>query len=201
MPGRLDNKIAVITGASSGIGRAIALAFASEGATLICSDIRETPHASDVQTTASAASQLGANAIFVTCDTTSSSDIQALIQTAVQRHGRIDIMVNNAGISVEGGTHGPRPVWDYDEQAFERTLDVNVKGVFLGTKYAARQMVRQQPGPSGDRGWIINLASVFGLRAAPDICKCFCVLFRSFPLFFLFFYFSFLAVNSMGGCV
>lgn len=172
MPGRLENKVAVITGASSGIGRAIALAFASEGATLICSDINSTP-SPDSASTVDAAISLGATAHFVTCDTRSSSDIQALISTAVQRHGRIDIMVNNAGISVESGAHGARPVWDFDEEAFERTMDVNVKGVFLGTKYAAKQMVSQDPGPSGDRGWIINLASVFGLRAAPGLGKCF----------------------------
>jgi NAD(P)-dependent dehydrogenase (short-subunit alcohol dehydrogenase family) len=167
MPGRLENKVAVITGASSGIGRAIALAYASEGATLICSDIIST---SDTQpSTVDAATQLGATAVFIKCDTSSSSDVQALISTAVQQYGRIDIMVNNAGITVEGGAHGSRPVWEVEEEAFERTLDVNVKGVFLGTKYAARQMVRQEPGPSGDRGWIINLASVFGLRAAPGL--------------------------------
>jgi NAD(P)-dependent dehydrogenase (short-subunit alcohol dehydrogenase family) len=169
MPGRLANKIAIITGSSSGIGRAIALAYAAEGASLICSDIHSTTP-QETLTTVEAATQLGAKALFVKCDTTSSADIQSLIQTAVQEYGRVDIMVNNAGIAVEAGAHGNRPVWEYDEAAFEKTLSVNTTGVFLGTKFAARQMVGQEPGPSGDRGWIINLASVFGMRAGPNMC-------------------------------
>jgi len=82
-------------------------------------------------------------------------------------------MVNNAGISVETGEHGSRPVWEYEEAAFERTVDVNIKGVFLGTKYASRQMVGQEPGERGDRGWIINLSSVYGLRGTSGIGKFF----------------------------
>ncbi|KAI4958220.1 hypothetical protein J4E86_003818 [Alternaria arbusti] len=163
MPPRLQNKIAVITGSSSGIGRATALAFASEGASLICSDITETPrseYATDTSpstTTVAAAHALGAKALFVKCDTTSSTDIQALIQTAVQEYGRIDIMVNNAGISMETGEHGSRPVWEYEEAAFERTVDVNIKGVFLGTNvYGLR-------GTSGTSGYAASKHAVMGL--------------------------------------
>jgi NAD(P)-dependent dehydrogenase (short-subunit alcohol dehydrogenase family) len=178
MPPRLQGKIAVITGSSSGIGRATALAFASEGASLICSDIHSTPRqeyatdASPQVTTVQAVQDLGAKALFVKCDTTSSSDVQALIQAAVHEYGRIDIMVNNAGISMETGEHGGRPVWEYEEAAFERTMDVNVKGVFLGTKYASKQMVGQEPVvEGGDKGWIINLSSVYGMRGSNGICE------------------------------
>ncbi|KAJ4988422.1 hypothetical protein SVAN01_06039 [Stagonosporopsis vannaccii] len=176
MPGRLANKIAVITGSSSGIGRAIALAFASHGATIICSDLREEARVpgpsgdadSSQPSTVSAITSAGGTAIFVTCDTTKAEDVEALVQTAVQKYGRLDIMVNNAGIAVETGTsHGPRPIWDYDVAAFDKTLGVNVRGVFLGVKYATAAMKHQQPGPNGDRGWIINLASVFGLVGGP----------------------------------
>jgi NAD(P)-dependent dehydrogenase (short-subunit alcohol dehydrogenase family) len=144
-PGRLANKIAVIIG-SSGIGRAIALAFAAEGTSLVCSDLREEvrqEYASDAstQTTVHEATSLGAKAIFVKCDTSSSSNIQALIQKAIEEFGRVDIMVNNAGITVEMGEHGSRPVWEYDECAFEKTMDVNIKSVFLGTMYASKQIV------------------------------------------------------------
>jgi NAD(P)-dependent dehydrogenase (short-subunit alcohol dehydrogenase family) len=156
-PGRLANKIAVITGSSSGIGRAIALAFASEGASIVCSDLREE------------VLKLGAKAIFVKCDTSSSDNIQALIQKAVMEFGRVDIMVNNAGITLEMGDHDFRPVWEYEETVFEKTMDVNIKGVFLGIKYASKQMIVQEPGPNGDRGWIINLASVFGLNGVPGV--------------------------------
>ncbi|KAF1940571.1 short-chain dehydrogenase/reductase-like protein [Clathrospora elynae] len=174
MPGRLSNKIAVITGSSSGIGRATALAFASEGASLVCSDLREearTEYATDSsqRTTVQEATSLGAKAIFVRCDTTSSSEVEALVSKAVEEFGRVDIMVNNAGISIEAGEHGNRPVWEYDESAFDKTLDVNIKGVFLGIKFASKQMMSQEPGPSGDRGWIVNLASVYGLGGGPGL--------------------------------
>ncbi len=176
MPGRLDNKIAIITGASSGIGRAIALEFASHGATVICSDLREEARApgasseadSSQPSTVSAITSAGGNAIFVQCDTTQADQVSALVQTAVQKYGRLDIMVNNAGISFEtGSSHGPRPVWDYDSTAFDKTLSVNVKGVFNGIKYASAVMKDQDPHPNGDRGWIVNLASIFGLGGGP----------------------------------
>ncbi|CAN9399401.1 unnamed protein product [Alternaria alternata] len=183
MPGRLQNKIAVITGASSGIGRATALAFASEGASLVCSDLHETArqeYATDTSplTTIQAVQNLGAKAIFVKCNTTSSTEVEALIQATVKEYGRIDIMVNNAGIAMEAGEHGSRPIWDYEGNAFDKTVDVNVKGVFWGTKYASKQMVGQEPGAGGDRGWIINLTgyvtskhAVLGLtKAAAQDC-------------------------------
>lgn len=178
MPGRLTNKVAVITGSSSGIGRAISLAFASEGANIVCSDIREDPkpdYRTDELsgTTVQEVQNLGVKAIFQKCDTTSSSDVEAVINKAVETFGRIDIMVNNAGIAVEMGEHGSRPVWDVDEAAFEKTMQVNVKGVFLGIKYASRQMKDQEPHASGDRGWIINLSSVYGLVGGPAACEYF----------------------------
>ncbi|CBX99050.1 hypothetical protein IAQ61_000820, partial [Plenodomus lingam] len=175
MPGRLENKIAVITGSSSGIGRAIALTFASEGARIVCSDLTESfrpEYRTDASplTTVQEIEKLGGKAIFVKCDTTSASDMQGLIATAVETYGRVDIMVNNAGMSVEsGGGHGPRPVWEFEERAFERTFEVNVKGVFLGLKYATAQMIKQDAHASGDRGWIINLASVYGYNASPGL--------------------------------
>jgi NAD(P)-dependent dehydrogenase (short-subunit alcohol dehydrogenase family) len=178
MSARLTSKVAVITGSSSGIGRAIALAFASEGASLVCSDITPTfrseyPTDALSGTTVDEALALGARAIYHPCNTTSSSDVEALIAKAVETYGRVDIMVNNAGIAVEAGSHGSRPVWEFEEEAFEKTMGVNVKGVFLGTKFAARQMTKQEPGPNGDRGWIVNLASVYGLGGGLGVCKYF----------------------------
>lgn len=82
-------------------------------------------------------------------------------------------MVNNAGVSVEGEWHGEKPIWEYDDAAFETTMQVNIKGVFLGTKYASRQMVAQEAGADagGDKGWIINLSSVFGLVGKGGLCE------------------------------
>lgn len=177
MLGRLANKTAIITGSSSGIGRAIALLFANHGAKVICSDLREEARIpglsgdadSSQPSTVSAISSAGGSAIFVKGDTTSSSDMQALVNAAVEKYGRLDIMVNNAGIAIETSTpHGPRPIWDYEQSAFDKTLAVNVRGVFLGTKFAAAAMKDQSPLPNGDRGWIVNLASVFGLGGGPS---------------------------------
>lgn len=176
MPGRLTNKVAVITGSSSGIGRATALAFASEGAHIVCSDIREefrSEYRTDEHesTTVQLAEKLGAKVIYQKCDTSSATDVESLINKAVETFGRVDIMVNNAGISVESSGHGTKPVWEFEEDAFQKCLDINVKGVFLGTKYATKQMKDQEPHASGDRGWVINLASVLGFGGGPGICQ------------------------------
>jgi NAD(P)-dependent dehydrogenase (short-subunit alcohol dehydrogenase family) len=176
MPGRLTNKVAIITGSSSGIGRAIALAFASSGAHIVCSDIRpdfrpEYRTDSFSGTAVEEILKLGAKAIYQKCDTTQSSEVDPLIDKAVEVFGRVDIMVNNAGITVEAAGDVPRMIWEFDEGAFEKTMQVNVKGVFLGTKYATRQMKDQEPHASGDRGWIINLSSVFGLVGGPATCE------------------------------
>jgi NAD(P)-dependent dehydrogenase (short-subunit alcohol dehydrogenase family) len=176
MTGRLTNKTAIITGSSSGIGRATALALASEGANIVCSDITETfrpEYRTDSLsgTTLQEITNLGVRAIYQKCDTTSSADVENLVKRAVQEFGRVDIMVNNAGIAVETGEHGNRPIWDVDEEAFERTMRINVRGVFLGVKYASRQMKDQEPGANGDRGWIINLASVYGLGGGEGACQ------------------------------
>ncbi|KAF2787354.1 putative short chain type dehydrogenase [Melanomma pulvis-pyrius CBS 109.77] len=169
MPGRLDSKVAIITGASSGIGRATALAFAREGATVICSDIRESARPDMAETseltTVQELEKLGTKCAFVKCDTSQAQEVEALVKRAVELYGRLDIIFNNAGISYEAAT--PKPIWDYPEDWWDKTIAVNQKGVFLGTKYAALQMKSQTPHANGDRGWIINVASVLGLNGTP----------------------------------
>lgn len=76
-------------------------------------------------------------------------------------------MVNNAGISVEASTGTKMPVWEYPDAAWDRTMSINCSGVFYGVRAAAAQMVKQTPLPTGDRGWIVNLSSVFGLVGTP----------------------------------
>jgi len=78
---------------------------------------------------------------------------------------QFDSMVNNAGIAIEA--YNPQPIWEYSEDNWDRTLAVNAKGVYLGCKYASAQMIKQEPHGNGDRGWIVNLASILGLVGTP----------------------------------
>ncbi|KAF2684166.1 short-chain dehydrogenase/reductase-like protein [Lentithecium fluviatile CBS 122367] len=167
---RLASKTAIITGASSGIGRATALAFAREGANVVISDVRDTPlnktptdtHST---TTVQEVEKLGAKAIFVKCDVTVAEEVEALVNRAVQEFGRLDIMMNNAGI---GDINVP--IWDYPIANFDLMQSINLRGVFLGTKFAARQMKDQAPDANGDRGFIINVGSILGLNGTPELC-------------------------------
>jgi NAD(P)-dependent dehydrogenase (short-subunit alcohol dehydrogenase family) len=174
---RLPSRVALITGSSSGIGRAIALLFASHGASIVCADLVPTAR-SEYATDASGSPthelvrERGGRAVFVKCDTSVSADVEAAVDAAVAEYGRLDIMVNNAGISPEAWpSHGPRPVWECDEAVFEKTWAVNVKGVWAGVRFACRQMLKQEALEGGDRGWIVNLASIKSVDAGPWICE------------------------------
>ncbi|EME86662.1 uncharacterized protein MYCFIDRAFT_131935 [Pseudocercospora fijiensis CIRAD86] len=178
MPGRLQDRIAIITGSSSGIGRATAFAMSSEGAKIVCSDLQEGSWRTDSPPedemngpTHERINSRGGKAIFVKTDVTDPDQMQALIKTAVQEFGRLDIMVNNAGFALESRT--PAPIWETPIETYQQTINANVHGVFYGTKFASAQMITQTPLASGDRGWILNAASVYGLvgtASAPAYC-------------------------------
>lgn len=144
MAGRLDGRIAIVTGAGSGMGRAISETFAAQGATVVCADVSGRQD--------QVAAEIGAAAIAVHADVTSSSDVQRLIATAEERFGRLDILVNNAGI---GGPVGP--FHDLEEDAFDRIIAVNLKGVYLGMRYGVLSMLKTGGGS------IVNIASAGGL--------------------------------------
>ncbi|KIX03937.1 uncharacterized protein Z518_07490 [Rhinocladiella mackenziei CBS 650.93] len=157
----ISGRVAIVTGSSSGNGRAIALALASEGAYLVCSDLSPELRAggyekSQVPTHELIVQQKG-KAIFQKADASSVDDVKGLVGLAVQTYGRLDIMVNNAGIFMGLANIMDEPVENYD-----KTMAVNARGVYLGMKYAITQMMKQDPLPSGERGWIVNIASIGG---------------------------------------
>jgi NAD(P)-dependent dehydrogenase (short-subunit alcohol dehydrogenase family) len=145
MTNRLDGKVAVITGAASGIGAVTARRFVAEGCRVILGDIQ-------TQEGQELAASLGDAALFCPCNVTNEEDVSKLVDLAVSSFGRLDIMFNNAGIV---GSKGPIHTTPAEE--WVATLDILVNGVFYGVKHAARVMRRQGSGS------IINMSSVAGL--------------------------------------
>lgn len=147
----LDGKISIITGAGSGVGRASALRFAEEGASVVCADI----DLDRAKKTVSLIDRAGGTAIAERCDVSEDADVAALVGTAVDRFGRLDIVFNNVGIPT------PRLGMQFEDHTvedFDRLMAVNVRGVFLGCKHAVIRFRAQ-----GGGGVILNTGSVAGL--------------------------------------
>jgi NAD(P)-dependent dehydrogenase (short-subunit alcohol dehydrogenase family) len=138
---RLQNKIAIVTGASSGLGQAIAELFLSEGAKVVFSDVNPYPEIG----------KLNSNAFFCTADVSRADDVKKLVETAISHFGGLDIMVNNAGIAqIE-------EISIMKESTWKKVLDINLSGVFFGIKEAAAYMKSK-----GIKGSIINMTSILG---------------------------------------
>lgn len=153
---KLDGKVAIVTGGSSGIGRAIAITFAENGAKVVVADIRDVPRENTTRTVEEIG-KLGMESFFKKTDVSDEKSVSDLIESCVERFGKIDIMVNNAGITAI------KSALDMTGEEFLNILNVNVKGAFLGSKYALKHMVKQK------KGKIINLASNFSFTALGNI--------------------------------
>jgi NAD(P)-dependent dehydrogenase (short-subunit alcohol dehydrogenase family) len=159
MYGLLGGKVAIVTGASSGIGRAIAMSFAAEGAEVIIADIVPEPLEGG-ETTLARILEAGGKAIFEHANVAVWDDVDALVAKTVARCGRLDIMVNNAAI------YSGTPLLDTTAARWADVLDVNLTGMFNGCKRAVQQMITQEP-VREVRGRLINLGSQQGIVAAP----------------------------------
>jgi NAD(P)-dependent dehydrogenase (short-subunit alcohol dehydrogenase family) len=141
---KLNNKIAIVTGARRGIGRAIALALAREGANVVVSDISQ----EDCQKVVDEIKKLGRKGLALKCDVSSSDDVEKMVKRTVAEFGRVDILVNNAGILTF------KPFLELTDEDWDKTLNVNLKGQFLCARAAAKVMVKNK------WGRIINIASI-----------------------------------------
>lgn len=142
----LQNKVAIVTGGNSGIGQSIVLALAREGAKIVI-DYVVNPQATEALEQQLA--KLGDQSIGVEADVSKVADLQKLVDAAVAKFGRLDIMVNNAGVETRTS------VLDTTEDQYDRVMDINLKSAFFGTQIAAKQMIKQ-----GSGGRIINITSV-----------------------------------------
>lgn len=145
--GRLEQKVAIVTGGAMGIGEAAALALAREGARVVVADIEADAGAATVATLTAA----GGTGFFQRTDVAVSSDVEALVQATVERYGRLDILFNNVGVAIMGS------VTEMSEDQWQRVLNINLGGVWRGMKYAIPEMIK------GGGGSIINTSSAQAL--------------------------------------
>jgi NAD(P)-dependent dehydrogenase (short-subunit alcohol dehydrogenase family) len=149
MPTELEGKIGLVTGGTSGIGRDTAVLFAKAGVKVVVAGRRRQEGEETVELIRAA----GGDGLFVKADVSKASEVEALVQAAVEKFGRLDLAFNNAGI--EGVWV---PIVRQSEEDWDRTIDINLKGVWLCLKYEIRQMLKQ-----GGGGAVVNMASVTGL--------------------------------------
>ncbi|WP_104176498.1 SDR family NAD(P)-dependent oxidoreductase [Cryobacterium sp. Y50] len=167
-----EQKVAVVTGASSGNGRAIALRLATDGLIVVCSDLQPNARPGgydeepDVPTHELIETRGGA-ATFVVANATSMGEMSEVVEAAVSQYGHLDVMVNNAGIFT-----GLATIVDESEEDFDKTIAVNLKGVWIGSKLAITQFLQQEVN-GNSRGTVVNIASIgglVGLAQEPGYC-------------------------------
>jgi len=153
---QLEGKVIVITGASRGIGQALSLAYAREGAFVVAAARKNRGGSGSLEETVGLIEQEGGQALAVRCDVTVPEDVEALISTTLRHFERIDVLVNNAGVGIWKG------ILDLTVGDWDTTMSVNIKGVFLTCKYALPHMMERQ------KGNIINVSSAMAHKYTPN---------------------------------
>ena len=151
---KLKNKTAIITGAAQGLGRACALRFLQEGANVVLADI----NAENLVAARTGLAKFGDAVSSMVCDVSKRSDLQALVDHAIETYGQLDIMVNNAGIAKV------QDFLEISDDQYDAVMNVNLRGAFVGTQIAGKQMIAQ-----GHGGVIINMSSINALVANPTL--------------------------------
>ena len=157
MRGRLNNKVAIVTGGASGFGAGIAQKFAAEGAQVLIAD-RDLERAMDV------AAAIGPAARALRVDVADAADVRMMMETAELHFGRIDILINNAGV-----THLPQPLEDVSEADFDRVFAVNMKAIYLAMREVVPRLKANAVGHRGIRGVVLNMASTAGVSPRPRL--------------------------------
>jgi NAD(P)-dependent dehydrogenase (short-subunit alcohol dehydrogenase family) len=154
MNGEMANKVALVTGGGSGIGRATAQAFGRRGARVAVVDV----DAGGGQHTVRRIEEAGGHALFIACDVANRADVQSMVTKVVETYGGLDYAFNNAGIAGEG-----KPISDSSEEAWDRVLNVNLRGVWLCMQQEIPEMLKR------GKGAIVNTSSTAGMVAAPYV--------------------------------
>jgi NAD(P)-dependent dehydrogenase (short-subunit alcohol dehydrogenase family) len=152
---RFEGKIAVVTGASSGIGKVTAQVFAREGAKVV---VTTGTNVRGGEETVQLIKDAGGEAVFIRCDISREDEVEAMVQKCVEIYGRLDFAFNNAGVGPDGARYPVATVAEYPEEAWRRMIDINLTGVFHCLKFEIRQMIKQKFGA------IVNNASVGACR-------------------------------------
>ncbi len=162
MTADFSGEVALVTGAAGGMGRAISVAFAAAGAMVVMGDV-DTDGGAETERAVAAA---GGQGVFLATDVSDGAAAEALVATAIERFGSLDVAVNAAAIENE-----TVPLHECDDHAFDRMQDINVRGVFVSMKHEIAAMMRNEPRPDGDgagiRGAIVNIASTNSFRPQP----------------------------------
>jgi NAD(P)-dependent dehydrogenase (short-subunit alcohol dehydrogenase family) len=161
MEKRLVDRVAIVTGGASGIGKVAAQIFAREGASVI---VATDSNIKGGEETVDSIKSAGGEASFVKCDVSSASDVEAMVNECIRKYGRLDYAFNNAGIGPDGKRVPLALTAECPEDIWDRTLAINLKGVFLCMKYELQQMLKQQ------YGVIVNTSSVGAVKPAQGFC-------------------------------